>query len=206
MAAFDDRDLLQCIYHTDDAEAVAKLIQGGADYKANHHQPLRLAAEECRPESFAVLLELGYRPAFERGESHLDPMPEQVLIYVLKYLPESAHELLKVLEFTPSAKVMQAAIGPRTQSLRLLLQKGGDPNGSFPFPLLSLAASVNEIGDVEVLLEHGADPYAEDRRAIKTATRHGHMEIAKLIERFAIQSRLNSAVQAMSAVGCSQWF
>ena len=82
--------------------------------------------------------------------------------------------------------MMRAAFWGQTDAVRLLLERGADPNGSDATgtTALMVAAMNGHTGTVGLLLEHGADVNARDDdggTALELADRNGKVDVADLM-------------------------
>lgn len=148
------------------------LLEKGADPNAG--SPLSTAGMKGDMEAVKLLLDAGVDPNAEEGLG--------LKLAVTKGEARAVHVFVEkgANERTLSEALAPAAYNGRLEAVRLLLDKGADPNFKDGQPLKS--ASFNgHLGVVKLLMERGADVKADSGKALANAVRGGHAGVAKLL-------------------------
>ncbi|KAJ3963224.1 hypothetical protein N0V92_000049 [Colletotrichum tropicale] len=193
-------------YWNDKSTRILKsLLEAGADIHP-HGSPsaLKLAISRGHLAPITILLSKGADPniVFDAFNKHFN---HSLLIESLfKSQPEIAMELLrygadpnaKTSRRLPNQTALHLALENSSEGVvRLLLQKGADPNGLSgypPFTPLQLSVKKGCIKYVRLLLEHGADVaavggYSKNLTATQLAVQTGNDEILRTLEQEAIK-------------------
>lgn len=88
--------------------------------------------------------------------------------------------------------------------IQYLLERGADPNGARDrgwLPLHHALARDNALGNVALLLDHGADPQlvSRGRTAVALAARHGRNDVLDLLEQRGVPLRLEGVDRLIAA-------
>ena len=77
----------------------------------------------------------------------------------------------------------QAALYGHTESVKILLKNGADPNAHDGEPLIN-AALYGHTESVKILLKYGADPNASNGKPLRNAAWRGYTKIAKILLKY----------------------
>ncbi|MFN3653551.1 MAG: ankyrin repeat domain-containing protein [Armatimonadota bacterium] len=165
---------------------VTALLAHGADPKSSpagtHHSPLYVAAERGDVEVLKLLLGAGAQPSHDElavaaGAGHWN---------AVKFLLAQGIGADPALDYLGAA--LARAIGGLNPLVRLLLERGANPNHREPWGLAALHILVRwgpaNVQLVELLLQHGADPNArndEGETPLMWAARRGPNDLVKAL-------------------------
>lgn len=168
-----------------EVHTVKKLLEAGADPKANNSEALLGAIITNNLEIVALLLKYGADPnAIDSNTMGSDIMESNALLEAAIADNEEITKLL--LEYGANANAMdsdaliEAAFKSNIEIVKLLLEWGANPNAKDSEALLE-AAFKDNVEVVKLLLEHGADPKAKDSDALFGPVTTGNVEIAQLL-------------------------
>jgi len=120
----------------------------------------------------------------------------------LKVLVDSA----KLTDDTLATMLLRKADWHDYEGIRFLLERGADPNRMTHWHHTALHQALrrdNDVENIEVMLDHGADPTLENRRdgksAVSIAARRGRSEVLELFERRGIPIELRGVERLIAA-------
>jgi ankyrin repeat protein len=191
--------------------AAAALLDAGASANTGFweasHQPnpewesvlYGAAGVAHHPELTQLLLDRGADPNDEETPYHA---PETLDNAALAILVESG----KLTADSLATMLLRKADWHDTGGIAFLLERGADPNRMTRWHYTALHQALrrdNDLKNIELLLDHGADPALANRKDGKPATaiaaRRGRADVLELFERRGIQIELQGVERLIAA-------
>lgn len=191
--------------------AAEALLDAGANAKTGwyetNHQPqpewesalYGAAGIAHHPELTRLLLDRGADPNDEEVAYH---SPETLDNAAMEALVESG----KLNDDSLATMLLRKADGHDYEGIRFLLEQGADPNRMTRWHHTALHQALrrdNPLGNIELLLDHGADPtlenHSDGRSAVAMAARRGRGDVLESFDRRGILVALSGVERLLAA-------